>query len=454
MDWDKEMILMKEPLKNQNGLALALIIMVFAVVSILATIGLSVSLSEVRQSVSTETYEENYYYARSATDTVSNDIINMVEDVFTISQILASNPSPSALEVENYNKEKEKVEKILEGGNVVVSGIGKKDIITVVSSKTNPDGTTSIEIASTYENEGRSSTSKVRLGEITKPAISMTMSGTSSAIHSWGKTYFGKTPVIVDGSYTYGESFKVKNQPIETKTTNMPIYPATPPAVAYNAPSLPIFDSTENIDNRYNGNHGDIAFANNLNIDTSKGDVILGFSRITFQNNKSINVSGTGTAIIYLIESSTLNYNEEKSDKKNKPATDPYIFNVGNSFTVNNTGPNVETPNIYFIAEAFQKDSPNLLFNIGNSTKLHAYFYLPGIKMIAGNTPAGATPDYIGSIWATEIYMDNNMKLKYKKPKSILSMVDGSGTYTVTGEAIKINKITVGGGTASRIWVK
>ena len=53
------MIILKKYLLNDRGLALALIIMVFAIVSILGTIGLSVSLSEVRQSVSTQTYEEN-----------------------------------------------------------------------------------------------------------------------------------------------------------------------------------------------------------------------------------------------------------------------------------------------------------------------------------------------------------------------------------------------------------
>lgn len=442
---------MKEPLKNQNGLALALIIMVFAVVSILGTIGLSVSLSEARQSVSTETYEENYYYARSATDTVSNDIINMVEDVFTKSQILASNPSPSALEVENYNKEKEKVEKILEGGNVVVSGIGKKDIVAVVSSKTNPDGTTSIEIASTYENEGRSSTSKVRLGEITKPAITMTMSGTSSAIHSWGKTYFGKTPVIVDGKYTYGESFEVKGT-FEYDKTDMPIYPVDVPSVADDKNDIyKIIDSTTSINKNYNGYHGDVSFTSSLNIETTTAEpVILGFSRMAFKQNEKINVTGNGEVYIFLFEDSKLDYTIPKDEKK--PGT-PYIFNVGNSFEVVDNNPS-ETPSVYFIAETINKNSPDLVFNIGNATTIHGYFYLPGVKFVGGNTAASKT-DYIGSVWATEISMGNDIKLKYKKPnKAILPMVEGSGVYTVTGEAIKLNKIDVGGGTASRIWVK
>lgn len=441
--------MLKKYIKNEKGMALALVIMVFAVVIIVASTALSISLSQITQSVSTERYEENYYYARSATDTVSTDLINMIDDLYQQSQLLAANPSPSALEVAQYASSRESVEKILEGGNIVVSGIGKKDIVSTIT-KTTSNGATILEIESVYENEGRSSKAKVRLGSITKAPLSLTMNGTSSAIHSWGKMEFGETPVILDGDITYGESLQIKKSTTTEDAIDLPIYTIDIPTVASITASALLNNSSTTITSANNGYHGDLSFINSLVVNTTSGDVILGFSRMYLGNNATITVNGSGNLYIYLFENAAVNYGKTKIGNKN---TDPYIFNVGNNFEISN-GDASDIPKTYIVSKMIDQDSPNYIASIGNATKISAYFYLPGVQFVSLNT-ASKKIDFTGAIWASDIKMGNNLSLKYKKPNKLLSVVDESGSTTITEETLQMEGFDLGGaGDSGRLWIK
>jgi hypothetical protein len=66
---------MKKYLKNEKGMALALVIMVLAILSVLGMSVLTVSMSENNFSTNEESNVEDYYVSKSALDAVSMDLV-------------------------------------------------------------------------------------------------------------------------------------------------------------------------------------------------------------------------------------------------------------------------------------------------------------------------------------------------------------------------------------------
>ncbi|MBK5262542.1 MAG: hypothetical protein JJE17_08240 [Peptostreptococcaceae bacterium] len=440
-----ETILIKH-IKNENGMALALVLMIFAVVSIIAATGLTIALSQTKQSVSNQNYVEAYYVARSATDVVSADIINKIIE---LNNMQRSTPEETLV----FEAFKAKVDKMLTTSIVTVDGIVPGNPVqSNVIVTTNMAGQKLVVVSTTYVKDGRSSTAKVQLGMISPQTI--TVSGVKSVIYSWGDINIGNNLTVVgDANIAYGgTTAQIKDNVLKAEQSlrnNVDII--TPPALGIKTGSTLYSSnkSTININSDFNGSYG-VVEGNyfDWNVDTSLGDVILIFDQLTINQASTINVTGANNLYIYL-----------KENNANTGITP--LFNAKNNFSIIS---GIGTPKTYIISYTKSMQdiynstgainvAPNLLIPldtvyIKNSAELDAFFYLPGcdFKIEEG-------PTIIGSIFAGKFTIGNSANIKFESyaTNSVLNVFNTSTSQTKTIETFVF---TDSSANIKRLWVK
>ena len=469
----KEVISMKRAilnkyLNNQKGMALAVVVMIFAVVSILAATSLTISLSQTKQSVAAENYTEAYYLARSATDVVSTDIINQINEL----NDSIPNPSSSAIEISKYNALQAKIDSILTTSNVIVNGIGSNSIqsnIVVV-----PSGLKKfITVETVYQNEGRTGRAKVQLGKISTEIQTITQSGiNTNAIYTWGNLDIGTGLTVTGGGEVgYGGTAIIGNNAnINANNSVFPVNIITPPTLdtitdqaillsEKNGGSFPV----KNINKLNNGNYGSLTSTDNntsinWNVDTSSGDVILVFNSLSLVSSEAnINVTGNNdnyNLYIYLMEDPA---------KNNSVKSLLYFKNDFNITGKNTTG----APKTYIIAytKAMQAEDnmgktvtenseldPYDTAYIKNSAQLDAFFYLPGcdFEIEQGN------PVVTGSMFSSDFTLGNTAKINFKPylPNSALGTQTSMGETFFTIKKMDIEKADLNNTNINKVWIK
>lgn len=464
---------------NNQGMALAVVIMVFAVVSILGATALGLSLSQTKQSVASEDYTEAYYIARSATDVVSTNILNEVKAFYSL-PVPKDGDDPNSESVKAYFTQKSKLDQILMTGNVVVTGVGNGPVNSYVNvTESGSPKKYAITVETQYTENGHTGTAKVQLGEITTTSKSIVLAG--DAIYTWGNMIIGKSFNLAGdgGSVSYGGSLfdgkeDAKEEIEDGKIGNVI---ATKKAIDIDIivpPSLPdksgqkslLFNNTRKITSADNGYYGDIDYDAighkgllNWEIDTGtdpNNKVIIVVNSLINSNNgkggSNITVTGKGTFELYLVENPSY------------PESPKTLMHFENKFNIDGTGDKGE-PKTYIIAytkamqAAVAAGATSITHNIApshydivdikNSSELDAYFYFPGVAFSVFQ----GSPNITGGIYASKFETGNSTTVTFKSypPTGLLASKTDIG-----GEPKVVTKLEIKPGlnNLNKIWIK
>src|SRR5665648_355818 len=425
---------------NKKGMALALVLMIFAVVSIIAATGLTIALSQTKQSVSNQKYVEAYYFARSATDVVSADLINNIIKLNNM-QPDVNSTTEEALTFEAFKAD---VDKMLTTSIVTVDGIVPGNSVQSNVIVTNMDGQKLVAVSTTYVKDGRSSTAKVQLGMISPQAI--TVSGAKSAIYSWGDINIGNNLTVVgDANIAYGgTTAQIKDKDLEAEHSVRDVDFVIPP----------VFSGLKNKNTLYSSNQNTVVSINNSfnwNVNTGLGDVILIFNQLTINKDSTINVTGGNNLYIYIVE-----------DPDKTPDSITPLFDAKNNFSVISTSGVPKTYMISYtksmqdiynsigeISAPSSSLAPLDTTNIKNSAELDVFFYLPGCNF----TIEQGNPTMKGSIFAGKFTIGNSANVSYQsyEANSILSLFNTSTSQTKIIETFVFSDSSAN---IKRLWVK
>lgn len=460
---------------NNQGMALAVVIMVFAVVSILGATALGLSISQTKQSVASEDYTEAYYIARSATDVVSTNILNEVK-AFNSLPVPKDGDDPNSEDVKAYFAQKSKLDQILMSGNVMVTGVGSGPVNSYVNvTESGSPKKYAITVETQYTENGHTGTAKVQLGEITTTSQSIVLAG--DAIYTWGNMAIGNNFILAGdagtvshgGKVYYGEIKSNKENTTGFIGSNVPVTKKTIDIDIIAPPSLPnksgekdlLLNSTRTITSADNGYYGDIISGKkkiDWIIDTGTNEnnkVIIVLNSITNEANGSqIKVIGKGIFELYLMENTPIDGATTLMDFKN----DFDIYSVADD----------GKPRAYIIAytKAMQNaGSSSIPHNINssdydkvaikNSATLEAYFYLPGVAFTVDQGGKGGFggPQITGGIYASSFVTGNKTTVTFKSypPAGILASQTDVG-----GESKVVTKLEIKPGlnNLNKIWIK
>lgn len=477
---------MKKMLKNNRGMTLAVVIIIFAVVAIVGTTVLTISLSQNTSSVASEDTTAAYYYSRSAIDIVSTDIKAKYKTIadaqVVIDQLSASGTATQAqidaamaaynTAVTQFNALRLIPPTTADTYSVQVGSILAQPLtvnINLLSS-----GIIQLSCEATYE--GDTSSARAQIGTFTMQTASQVFYMNTSvdttwlgddAFYSWGNinldsgnfTMHSSTPsqgtISAQGTITQENGFSDKSSPPAPKTSgvshDMPILVA-PTEPDKTGTSLAGTKTLTSSNNGYYGplwsigKNGSVSGVTvNWTVNTSGGDVVLVFDAFYTSGSSTINVIGSGNLYIYVKE----------------PYHNPFItnnlINISNHTTIlTNSG--YTNPQIYFIvyndvmqwyheihrpgstmmpaAEALALSPSDFdTVIVDNLNNISAFFYLPGCSF--SNTNNG---DLYGAVYASDIYVKNNKNIYYY-PFEDVDLFDHAGAtvggttttpYTVT----------------------
>lgn len=436
--------MIKRKLLNNSGMALAVVIMVFAVVTIIASVGLTVAVSDTRLSVASENYTKAYYIARSAADVVSNDIDNKLKHLEQLETDMGNASIENAeAAIAAYYAEKDRLADLNlipdspgDIHSVEVDGIGASDVEVKIENVMN-----AIEVTGIYTYEGRQAKAKVRIGEVTQSQRDLLIPSFSgkNSVYTWGDlnrdkkdlTYTGYissgSPEPADAGdrvagAVYGENRGVGIIVPPEEFSGVDLRTSTLKA------SMAAGNSVE-ISKNDNGYYGDLNDAKlDWSVDTSLGDVVLIFNSIvTADNASSIKVYGSNHLYIYLVEKNSENmfeikngltiksYDYELNKKgeyvsvlKDDIVRTSIIAYTDEMQTWYNDPSNISPTNKSIPADEVDLSNTNG-FGAWNNLDASAFFYLPFCDVSVKNNG-----DFTGALYVGSLSFDNNTNVTFK----------------------------------------
>jgi len=411
-------------LKKENGYALVLVMLTFAVVAILGTAIVASSMGEIKQSVALNKDMRAYYQARSAADATMSWIEKKVIYLNGLSADLETTHDPTlaadkakiyASELGDFEKVvpplfppatvTTKVHGILNNTDNVIDGVTGVDVWR---------DSTFIYTMATATVQGESASVKVKLNQNGTSDGSYTTSETTlvtnntvglfrDSIYATGNIDLGnghvEGNVRYEGTFTGGSINGVSEKvaPKEIKDWNPPTN-----LTLKTWPSSRTFNSS----GLYNGSN---TMNGNYIIDTGvKNDIILYIKDLTISNNTTLTASGTGRVFLFV-------------DK----------LTSGNKFDIIS---NETAPFVYLILDKGIASG----FGLGGGAQLQAFIYAPGsdIDAVHGN------PDIYGGVICKNFIGSGKPTVNERTPN--LKEEDfngGSSTGTTTSKAVEYPRL-------------
>ena len=414
-------------LKKENGSALVLVMLTFAVVAILGTAVVTSSMGEIKQSVALDKDMRAYYQARSAADATMSWIEKKVIYLNALSADLEAThvPTLAAEKATSYALELEGFEKVVsptattEGTSVRGTLNNADNVIDGVTGVAVWHDSTYIYTKATATVQGKSASAMVRLNQSGTSKVSYTTSETTlvtnntvglfnDSIYAAGNVDFNSNAYHVIGSIHYEGTFTGGKSNITgacEKVVPKDMKDWNPPAgltLITTLPSNRIFNSS----GRYNGSN---TMNNDYTIDTGvKQDIILYITDLTISNNVTITATGTGRVFLFV-------------DK----------LTTGNKFDIIS---NQTSPFVYLILD--KGTASNL--EVGGNGHWEAFIYAPGSNISA----AHGTPDIYGAVICKNFEGIGSPTVTYRTPN--LKEEDfngGSSTGTTTSQAVGYTRL-------------
>lgn len=474
-------------IRNKKGMALALVLMIFAVVIIIATTGLALSVSETSLGISSQKYVESYYIARAAADVISADVLNKLEAINKAASDYADSARDDVAQ-EAYFDELQRINDyhlIPEDGgtcNVQVAQINSNPVSVTIKN-------TSFEtydITATNSMDERPATVKVRIGDIT-PVTSPITVRTKNALYSWGNIKLGTNGDIYEGAaYSGGTITARQNTDIEkiihdTRDIGI-VVPPNEEMVDRRTDNLAKFDQMVNnsgivnLSKSDNGNYGVLQSTAPLNwtVNTNQGDVYLVFSKIvTTAQAGTIRVNGNHNLYIFIVQNASVTYPTVNISGEN------ILFSAKNQFSIQGKTDSeivdgIELglkPKTYVIGynsnmQNWVRDNEgsktvpyesqptiNTAAEINNGTAggerpiLDAYFYLPNMNISMGNNPI-----MTGSLFAGNIDIGNGLSITYR---SFNDPIPDFIEYASVADTISVEQVTTYNlGNINKQWIR
>ncbi len=464
---------MKSTIKSSKGAALAVLIIIFAVIAIVGTTVLTISLYQTKLSVASEDTTAAYYYARSAVEIISSNIEDKYDKLDDLRAIVDALPETASEEdankaINDYNIALAAFKdlKIIpaapsETCRVNVSGI-LPDPLTVEVNLVNTGGTDTIELSCTATYEGYTSSARAQIGTFTDESINVPIQSEvefnvgdlgKDTVFSWGDIHIQGSNIKMNDYGTQKATMSAQGKFITNngKTPEGDFFNLTPvtrempvlvPPTTLPSHSTTLLSGTQSLgpgDSGYYGplytyKNGKIKYVSiDWTVDTSGGDVVLIFDGMLTANDTNITVSGPNDLFIYIREP----YNGDE-----KVTTRRTLLDLANTTEIKSPD---GIPHTYFIvyndivqkkqaeldttllpastAKTISADRANLdTINISNNSKaISAYFYAPGCLLNVENLSA-----IDGAIYGSEINVQGNKTFNYV-PFDFAGMINSAG---------------------------
>lgn len=391
----------RNPLKEQNGIALVLVMITFMIVAVLGTAVATAAMNENKQAAALNKDMQAYYKAHSAADVVITaiqkeiDAIKVKDDAM---QALIVTPGVTQAQIDAAVAEYNAL--VAEFNKMVPVAEGKANAYTATVN--NIAGIDSIQVyrqgiyiiceANATVNS-MSSKAKVRIEQSSSGDYNSSWSENveipmfSEAIYANNDLTFNGNSNIVRGDVLYEGD-------LQNRLPNTPGYSCAQtltdrPYPVWNPPSGLATGKTwsNTITSANNGVYNAVTISNTttIRITTSATDVVLHIKQLTFSKPISIIATGTGRVFLFV---------------------DNIDYSGGNSnLTIASSTLNV--PNVFLIL----KD--DMEFKLAGNEKFQCYLYAP-----EQNITFSGTPNIYGSVISNNFISNGNIDFTYN-PSSL-----------------------------------
>ncbi len=398
--------------KAKKGMALVIVLIIFALISVIGTTVLTISVSQANQTTHGISYDKAYYLARSGVEVVAKDLQERFAELsYLQSQIAAAT---------NEEEFTDRLNKYIFELSFI-----NNNIINHTVTLTNTDGYVSdqvqisnvgniVYIESVKDMEGATAKAKVyfaRHSSISDSVIldvptEVTVTTGNDAFYTWGNlVVMNNSEIYGNISHTGTAEFKKTPDVIGTNSTvaAYPIHHQVPPTSIWNdtmtSPQDLAASGTISTSGYYKASYGNQAF--HWVVDTSANDVILVFNSISSEKASSILVTGPHNLYIYLLQ----------EDDPTKP-----LIYIKNDLSIINQNTSDTTPHTYIISyDKKMRDASymgeNSKVEIKNCPEMQAYFYLPYTDVVIKNNLT-----MTGCMYAGNIDIKNNLGVTYAAP--------------------------------------
>lgn len=450
---------MKRILKSQKGIAMPLVIILFAVVFILTTASINAAFFDSKHSIIDENQTKAYYLARSAVDAVQESINMEINELKTLetslmNAVINGTDTSYIVLLNTYNERllfiEDNILPNIDGATYYHTVVGIDGIVSDVSVKRNTDNFR-LEASATVNGSSakamldmlikkptrnedviRSVTSTEIITETTTTTIPAgNPASFGDAMYSFGDMYLdnnisfhrnNKSGSAANGRFegVEGGKQKIKKGTITQATTSTPLDPKTllPTNIEEDIrfSTLVTTPLPNTITSANSGYYGTIIIPNNapsnFTVNTSGGDVIIKLNRLQVNNNTRFHVTGSNNFYMYIEDNNI---------------SDGGLVVSGNN-NLNFTS-STNTPQTYIILNQPPTDRnvDNNVFDIKNNMNFYGYVYAPYSKLIIKNNA-----DVYGSLVAGGIEVKNNLDVIHISSNNGSSTTDGSGNRIIT----------------------
>lgn len=468
---------MKNSINNQRGMALAIILISFTVIAIIASITLSVALGDVRQSVNTEKFVDASYKARVAADAVATDIEKKLNELHILKLAMDSAADEDKLDaIADYEAKWDEIYSVLNmvptaGGvtTMYVADVAPNPIKVDVYNKS-IGSEQYIEVHTVYSDGLYSGNAKIRLGKFESIVEDYTIPAFDgkNALYSWGDMEIGNgTPTIVGYVSAGGDIDSKKVAGTEGDKRTISIIPPPSSILSQNK------SGSVKRTNIISGNKVTLTAADSgyygalpvndmdLIVDTSQGDVtIIVDSMSVGKNGGQIVVTGENNFYIYFKETYTgtiksssllgdsasgqnhLNITGMNSD--NKPQT---YFIAYNDYMQKWVSEHEGEEKYVIPVSAWETMTVLDTYDIKNGPDFNAYLYLPFGDLTIKNKAS-----VLGSVYAGNIDLKNSPTVQFIPFNEGDPLFTYGGDSTI-GESVPA-VVTTFNLTKNKIWLK
>lgn len=322
-------------IKKKRGVALITVIMIFAVVTILGTVLLSLALSQMKVATHSALYDNAYNQAWSSVEVVAKDISERIKKIEELSATLQASTTSAEFEANNLNYQAavDFLNNNIIGHTVTLTAEnGREDNVAdkVIVTKSE-DNVIYIQSTKVIDDVSATATMKFASYSVTPKSVTIVTPGTAgesildNTIYLWGDLVFTGIVIVTNTekiNISYGGSMpndflawiaSTLTNITFTKVEELPeAYVQQPPAELWEGKtpkSRMAYNKTiTSADNGYySGNYqtylGDGNDSQNITwvVDTTSGNVILIFDYLLNYGNVTISVKGNNKCFIYLL---------------------------------------------------------------------------------------------------------------------------------------------------------
>ena len=450
-------------LKSENGIVLALIVIVFAVLAIVTTSVVAIVYSDAKFSVDDENSSKAYYAARSAVSTVEQAINIELKKSNTLKLTLSTARSvyESNKTNANFNAYMTARSDYLNQTNYINNNVlpptsGSRTHIVKIAGlatdNTSDEYTVSItphlsryRLEASATVKGKTRTVAKYLGSNYLPAATINVTTHTlfeNSLYSLGEIQVGNNGDIYSEVFGGGDvSYFNGTKPIFTMHDGSEVIqrssnPTLPPPSTLMAPYLPPLTSeTFAAGNITSGNYGSQNWSGDYIADATSANVVLQFDNVNLAGDFSFKVKGNKALIIY----TTGIFSKSSANAQLKMIFQPDTINIDDS-------------EIYLIIDSVDTATDSFFDDRNNFKANNFTLYAPYTNLNFKNNFGGQGPSGMmeGSILGKNITLKNNADIKYIKP-SLFNVNVGDQSIGTTATAIQLYDATDSG---AGYWLK